>query len=129
MPYFGIAEFLFNPEYGLALEAVWKAVTFQTASLLAFFYEIVLLNVDCGNVLMKKRFIAGAICPSCGEMDSIHVSVNASGVQVKECVECRFSETLNSEPKLEGDLPEARISREEKVQEESTDILRIITTS
>ena len=78
---------------------------------------------------MKKRFIAGAVCPSCGEMDSIQLSMNTEGVQVKECVECLFSETLNPEPKLEEDLPEGRISREEMVLEENVDIVRIITPS
>ena len=79
--------------------------------------------------MIKKRFIAGAVCPGCGEMDVIQMFVNASGAQQKECVECDYSEILASEPSLEGALPEARISREEKVLEDNVDIVRIVLLS
>lgn len=78
------------------------------------------------QTMIKKRFIAGAICPSCGEMDSIQMYMDSDGHQIKECVECEFSETLSSEPGLKGDLPETRIPREEKVLEDSMEIVRII---
>lgn len=76
--------------------------------------------------MIKKRFIAGAVCPSCGEMDTIQVFTDATCTKKKQCVECEYSETLPSEPKLEGELPEARISREEKVLEDSVEIVRIV---
>ena len=79
--------------------------------------------------MIKKRFIAGAVCPSCGEMDTIRMYSDAAGHQTKECVECEYSETLLSKPGLEGNLPETRISREEKALEDSVDIVRIITPS
>ena len=79
--------------------------------------------------MIKKRFIAGAICPSCGEMDSIRMYMDSGGLQRKECVECDYSETLSSEPNLEGNLPGARIPREEKVLEHNKDIVRIIPPS
>ena len=49
-----------------------------------------------------------------------------AGTQTKQCVECEYSEILSSEPKLEGELPEARISREEKVLEDNVEIVRIV---
>lgn len=76
--------------------------------------------------MIKKRFIAGAVCPSCGEMDTIQMYSDASGTQIKQCVECEYSERLHSEPKLEGELPDARISREEKVLEDNVEIVRIV---
>lgn len=44
---------------------------------------------------MRKRFIAGAVCPRCGEMDRM-VSYTPEGSQapVRECVACGFSEQL-----------------------------------
>ena len=79
--------------------------------------------------MIKKRFIAGAICSSCGEIDTIQMFTNEDGSQTKQCVECNYSEALSAEPNLEGRLPEARIPREEKVLEDNTDIVRIIQPS
>ena len=72
-----------------------------------------------------KRFIAGAVCPSCGAMDTIRVFTHA-GVEHRECVDCSYSDVMSFEPSLEGQLPEARIVREEKVQDKDVDIVRIL---
>lgn len=47
---------------------------------------------------VRKRFIAGAVCPRCGEMDRM-VSYTPEGSQapVRECVACGFSEQLKVE--------------------------------
>ena len=37
----------------------------------------------------RRRFIAGAVCPRCGEMDKIVVDLDT---QTRECVACDFSE-------------------------------------
>lgn len=44
---------------------------------------------------MKKRFIAGAVCPRCAEMDRL-VSYTPEGetLPVRECVACGFHERL-----------------------------------
>ncbi len=42
---------------------------------------------------MNKRFIAGAVCPRCGEMDRI-VAFSKGGDQFRECVSCGFEEKL-----------------------------------
>jgi len=39
----------------------------------------------------KKRFIAGAVCPRCGEMDKL-VSYSNEQDTIKECVACGFEE-------------------------------------
>lgn len=38
-----------------------------------------------------KRFIAGAVCPRCGEMDRLVSYTNDEG-SFKECVSCDFEE-------------------------------------
>ncbi|WP_166268665.1 YheV family putative zinc ribbon protein [Marinobacter caseinilyticus] len=38
-----------------------------------------------------KRFIAGAVCPRCAEMDKIMMFTNDEG-QFRECVACGFSD-------------------------------------
>lgn len=43
---------------------------------------------------VKKRFIAGAVCPACSKMDTI-VMFEEDGAQHRECVECGFADTLD----------------------------------
>lgn len=47
----------------------------------------------------KKRFIAGAVCPRCSEMDRI-VNYHEEGRNYRECVACGFKDEirLQSEP-------------------------------
>ena len=45
---------------------------------------------------MIKRFIAGAVCPACSEMDSIKMW-DEDGVPNRECVKCGYSDTLNEQ--------------------------------
>ncbi|MGJ7459389.1 YheV family putative zinc ribbon protein [Halomonas sp. MA07-2] len=42
---------------------------------------------------VQKRFIAGAICPRCAEMDRIR-SWEQNGIRYRECVSCDFFEQL-----------------------------------
>jgi uncharacterized protein len=50
----------------------------------------------------KRRFIAGAVCPACSEMDKIQMW-DEDGVPHRECVACGYADTLdergNSVPK------------------------------
>lgn len=48
---------------------------------------------------VKKRFIAGAVCPRCGEMDRI-VNYTEAGKNFRECVACGFKDEirLQSQP-------------------------------
>lgn len=44
---------------------------------------------------MKKRFIAGAVCPRCAEMDRLVSYVpEGQSLPIRECVACGFSERL-----------------------------------
>ncbi len=43
---------------------------------------------------MQKRFIAGASCPSCKEQDKL-VVLMGSEPQVRECVACGYSDSLD----------------------------------
>lgn len=42
----------------------------------------------------KRRFIAGAVCPRCSEMDTI-VMYRLEGIEHRECVSCDFAEQAN----------------------------------
>lgn len=79
--------------------------------------------------MKTKRFIAGAVCPSCGTMDSVRMFRSETERDYRECVECGFSDEMEANPRLEGDLPEARIAREERALEDHTDIIRFVDGS
>jgi hypothetical protein len=57
---------------------------------------------DAPVTITAKRFIAGAVCPACSEMDKIQMW-NVDGVPNRECVACGYADTLdergNSVPK------------------------------
>ncbi|WP_144392597.1 YheV family putative zinc ribbon protein [Pleionea sediminis] len=45
---------------------------------------------------MNKKFIAGATCPNCGNIDAI-VTYVQSGCKVFECIDCHHIEHLDSD--------------------------------
>lgn len=45
---------------------------------------------------VKKRFIAGAVCPACEAQDTIKMW-DVDGVPHRECVACGFADTLNEQ--------------------------------
>lgn len=46
---------------------------------------------------MKRRFIAGAVCPRCALMDKIVMYDNAQGGRVRECVSCGYQAELDEQ--------------------------------
>ncbi|WP_339673376.1 YheV family putative zinc ribbon protein [Dasania marina] len=42
-----------------------------------------------------KRFIAGAVCPRCAELDKLMMFRNEKDQQVRECVRCGYSDAMN----------------------------------
>lgn len=63
------------------------------------------------------RFVAGAICPRCSEMDRLQV-YNLDGVDYRECINCGFKQELHIQPQQRE--PETRVntSREQKAAQE-----------
>lgn len=41
---------------------------------------------------MKKRFIAGAVCPKCQTLDRIIMLTDANGHEHIECIECDYTD-------------------------------------
>ncbi|MEQ6917670.1 YheV family putative zinc ribbon protein [Halomonas aquatica] len=65
----------------------------------------------------QKRFIAGAICPRCAEMDRIR-AWEQNGVRYRDCVSCDFFEQLPIEDEVAPEL-ETRVNREREEQKTS----------
>jgi len=51
------------------------------------------MTKDDGDKPLKKRFIAGAVCPRCSEMDRI-VNYRQAGKNYRECVACGFKDEI-----------------------------------
>lgn len=47
------------------------------------------------GVVNRRRFIAGAVCPRCGEMDRVVVDLDSDR---RECTACGFSEARPGAP-------------------------------
>jgi uncharacterized metal-binding protein (TIGR02443 family) len=46
---------------------------------------------------MKKRFIAGVVCPKCGAMDAMRAGETEDGALLeRECIECGFVDHLST---------------------------------
>ncbi|MFK4753610.1 YheV family putative zinc ribbon protein [Oceanobacter antarcticus] len=44
-----------------------------------------------------RRFIAGAVCPKCAEMDRLVMFSNEAGEEVRECVSCGYTQTTSEQ--------------------------------
>jgi len=55
---------------------------------------------------MSVRFIAGAVCPKCGTMDTLKAGYEREGaVMVRECVDCGYIDRISQKPNLDVDIP------------------------
>ena len=62
----------------------------------------------------QRRFIAGAVCPKCAEMDKTVMYRVSETEQVRECVRCGFKETIRDDVPLEE--PKTRVNQPRAVQ-------------
>ena len=72
---------------------------------------------------VTKRFIAGAVCPKCGEMDRL-VMFRQDGKQFRECVNCGFSDEMRFN--LPGRELETRVNRNESEREAEVSVVKIL---
>jgi uncharacterized metal-binding protein (TIGR02443 family) len=52
-----------------------------------------LSTIIMASAIIKKRFIAGVVCPKCGEMDKIRMYRDEDDSELRDCVACGFTET------------------------------------
>lgn len=62
---------------------------------------------------MTKRFIAGALCPACQQMDKI-VMYDEDGIRWRECVSCGFKNKLETLPADEVKEVATRVNQPRK---------------
>lgn len=69
---------------------------------------------------VKKRFIAGAICPRCSEMDKL-VMYKENGKEFRECVSCGFHDEMRFQQNPRE--LETRVNVTEEQVEKETQVL------
>ena len=75
----------------------------------------------------NKRFIAGAVCPKCSEMDKLIMYKNEDGRDVRECVACDYQDVMQSEEEMaEAAQLETRVTPEGKaIRDEGEQAIKI----
>ena len=69
----------------------------------------------------KKRFIAGAVCPKCSEMDKI-VVYNKEGKDYRECVSCGFNDEMRFQQQVRE--LETRVNKTEEEKKAEVQVLQ-----
>ncbi len=69
----------------------------------------------------KKRFIAGAVCPKCAELDKI-VVYNRDGKDFRECVSCGYSDEMHFSPRVRE--METRVNKTEEEKQAEVQVLQ-----
>ncbi len=73
--------------------------------------------------ITKKRFIAGAVCPRCKELDKLMV-YKVDGQDIRECVACDFKDEMHFKPSIREIDTRVNLS-EEKIASE-TQVVRLL---
>lgn len=71
---------------------------------------------------IKKRFIAGAVCPRCAQMDKL-MMYKQDGKDFRECVSCDFKDEMrftNNRQELQ-----TRVNISDNVKQEQTQVLTL----
>lgn len=75
-----------------------------------------------------KRFIAGAVCPRCGEMDRLVTYQNNEGT-FKECVACQFEEKQEVQVALDEIGTRVNHTHEPASSDERVQIIQLMNAS
>lgn len=63
---------------------------------------------------MKKRFVAGVVCPKCAQLDVIRAWDSEDGAYLeRECIECSFTDRISTGVNTPKEL-QTRVSAEDK---------------
>ena len=71
----------------------------------------------------KRRFVAGAVCPRCSEMDKL-VVYSENGKDFRECVACGYKEEMHF--KSAARELETRVNQTEEDKRDAVQIINIL---
>lgn len=70
-----------------------------------------------------RRFVAGAVCPRCSEMDKL-VVYNQENKDYRECVACGYKEEMHFKP-IAREL-ETRVNQSEAEKRDAVQVINIL---
>ena len=73
------------------------------------------------NAKTKKRFVAGAVCPRCSQMDKI-VTWREDDKDYRECVSCGFTDVMHFKPQVRE--LDTRVNKTEAETETDVQVLK-----
>ena len=76
-----------------------------------------------------RRFIAGAVCPKCAEMDKTVMYRVNDNEQVRECVRCGFKETIRDEmtaEEVQTRVNQPRVGEKPLQQEDEVQVVNLL---
>lgn len=71
----------------------------------------------------KRRFVAGAVCPRCSQMDKL-VVYNEEGKDYRECVSCGYKDEMRF-PQQPRELV-TRVNQPAEEKAEQTQVIKIL---
>lgn len=71
----------------------------------------------------KRRFVAGAVCPRCSEMDKL-VVYSEAGKDYRECVACGYKDEMHFKP-VAREL-ETRVNQTEEEKRDAVQVINIL---
>ncbi|QEY17751.1 YheV family putative metal-binding protein [Cellvibrio sp. KY-GH-1] len=71
----------------------------------------------------KRRFVAGAVCPRCSEMDKL-VVYSEDGKDYRECVACGYKDEMHFKP-VAREL-ETRVNQTEEDKRDAVQVINIL---
>ncbi len=75
---------------------------------------------------IKKRFIAGAVCPKCAEQDVL-MTYTIDGDEYRECVDCGFKDKMVF--KSQSQELTTRVNKTEEDIESETQVVKLMPGS
>jgi uncharacterized metal-binding protein (TIGR02443 family) len=79
--------------------------------------------------MIKRRFIAGAVCPRCAEMDKMVMYDDAAGQRIRECVSCGYRAGLDEQgqpTELETRVNQPRAGEQPLAHEDEVVVVRLL---
>ena len=75
-----------------------------------------------------RRFIAGAVCPRCAEMDKLVMYTDAENQQVRECVRCGYKDVMtdNGPQELTTRVNQPRPGEQPLAHEDEVQVVNIL---
>ncbi len=85
------------------------------------------------NPNVTKRFIAGAVCPRCAQMDKLVMFQDEQAQQVRECVSCGYQDVMTEQgpaqlipDEIETRVNQPRLGEQSLAHEDDIQVVKLL---